>query len=74
MIFWVVTLSWVRFHCERCKANSVPSWIAEGKRLEELTTEDTESTEEEQVGVVLEVAFKKRTVFVSLRFILDIGF
>ncbi len=33
-----MTLSWVRFHCESCKANSVPTWIAEGKRLEELTT------------------------------------
>ena len=45
-----MTLSWVRFHCERCKANSVPTWIAEGKRLEELTTEDTESTEEEWIA------------------------
>ena len=45
-----MTLSWVRFHCEWCKARGVPTWIAEGKRLEELTTEDTESTEEEWIA------------------------
>ena len=50
----------------------MPTWIAEGKRLEELTTEDTESTEGEWVVVLLEAEIKK-VGFCELRFIIGIG-